>query len=119
MRAAAAVGALRAATPPDPVAIAAAERAAADTLAHLRISEALLYLKGRPRHAARLREIAAADPATRIDVQPLDRHIWGEAEGVLNYDARRGGKVPARVSPGLYLPRVIAALDAERAAGVS
>jgi hypothetical protein len=116
MRAAAAVGALRAATPPDPVAIAAAERAAADALAHLRVSEALLYLRGRPRHAARLREIASVYP---IKVTQIDRHIWGDTEGIVIYGARRGSKTPAYVIPGPYLSRALAALDAEQAARVT
>jgi len=114
MLAAAAVCTLRAATPPDPAAIAAAERAAADALTHLRVSEALLYLRGRPKHAARLRSIASAYPIT---VHPLDRHIWGETEGVLNYSARRGSKTPAHVIPGPFLSRVLEAMDAEHAAG--
>jgi len=114
MLAAAAVCTLRAATPPDPAAIAAAERAAADALTHLRVSEALLYLRGRPKHAARLRSIASVYP---IKVAQIDRHIWGETEGVLIYGARRGSKAPAYVIPGPYLSRVLAALDAEQAAG--
>jgi hypothetical protein len=117
-RAAAAVGALKAATPPDPVAIAAAERAAADALTHLRVSEALLYLRGRPKHAARLREIASVYP---IKVHPIDRHIWSETEGVLIYTYREGldGRRPAHVIPGPYLSRALEALGAEQAAEVA
>ena len=119
-RAAAALGAIKAAIPPDLAAIAAAERAAADALTHLRVSEALLYLRGRPKHVARLRAIAlAAACEARIEVHPLDRHIWGETEGIVIYGARRGSKTPAYVIPGPYLSRTLAALDAEQAAGVT
>jgi len=115
-RAAAAVGALRAATLPDPVAVAAAERASADALTHLRVSEALLYLRGRPKHAARLREIASVYP---IKVAQIDRHIWGDTEEIVIYGGRHGSRRPAYVIPGPYLSRVLDALDAEQAARVA
>jgi hypothetical protein len=79
-----------------------------------RVSGAITYFDTRPKHLARLREIAKVHPLSTCYPGPLDRHIAKGAPGAICY-VKPTKSYPGRVKPTDLTPHILAAFGAKAA----